>query len=96
MKNIDSSLNRCLEEGHRVLTLDDFAALSQMNTLIEKMKKLETENNEYRHQPHLIDSVPFDISSQTLFEMINASGTVGTPRESSSFQPYCIKIYFSL
>ncbi len=81
MKNINSSLNRCLEEGHHVLTLDDFAALSQSNTIVEKMKKLETENNEYHHQTQLIDSVPFRIFNQTLLEMINTSGTVGAPRE---------------
>ncbi len=78
MKNINSSLNRCFEEGHHVLTLDDFAALSQSKNIIEKMKKLEIENNEYCHQTRLTDSVPFHISNQKLFEMINTSGTVGT------------------
>ncbi len=81
VKNINSSLNRCFEEGHRVLTLDDFAALSQSNTIIEKIKKLKTENNEYHHQTQLIDSVPFRMFNKTLLEMINTSGTVEAPRE---------------
>ncbi len=80
MKNINSSLNRCLEEGHHVLTLDDFAALSQSNTILEKMKKLKTENNEYRQQTKLIDSVPFHIFNQILLEIIDTLGTVGAPR----------------
>jgi hypothetical protein len=81
VKNINSSLNKCLEEGHHVLTLDDFAALSQSNTIIEKIKKLETEINAYCNQTQLIDSVPFHISNQKLFEMINTSGTIEAPRE---------------
>jgi hypothetical protein len=83
VKNINSSLNRCLEEGRHILTLNDFAALSQSKTIIEKMKKLETESiDEYRQQGHLIDSIPFRISSQTLREIISTSGVVGAPRES--------------
>jgi hypothetical protein len=82
VKNIHSGLNRCLEEGRYILTFDDFAALSQSKTIIEKMKKLETETAEYHQQAQLIDSIPFHISSQTLLEMINGLGTVGVPRES--------------
>ena len=45
MENIASSLNRYLEEGRHVLTLNDFAALSQSNIILQKLKKLEVENN---------------------------------------------------
>ncbi len=65
-----------------MLTLNDFAALSQSKMVIEKMKKLETETVEYYQQAQLLDSIPFHISSQTLLEMINGLGTVGVPRES--------------
>lgn len=82
MKNIISSLNQCLEEGQCVLTLNGFAALSQCNAIIEKMKKLEAENAEYHQQTQLIDSIPFYISDDTLLKMINALGIVGAPRES--------------
>ncbi len=81
VKNIYLSLNRCLEEGEDVLTLNDFAALSQCKTIIEKSEKLETENIEYHQQTQLIGSIPFNISSQTLLEVINDLGTVGAPRE---------------
>ncbi len=65
-----------------MLALDDFAALSQSKEIIEKMKKLETESVEYQHQAPLTDSIPFYISTEKVFEMINISGTVGAPRES--------------
>ncbi len=81
MKNMSLSLNRCLDEGQHVLTLHDFAALSQSKTIIETMKKLETESVEYHQQAQLIDSIPFHISSQTLLDMISCSGTIGGPRE---------------
>jgi hypothetical protein len=84
-KNINSSLNRCLEEGQHVLTLNDFAALSQFKTIIEKIKKLETESVEYQQQAPLTDSIPFHIVRQTILEMVNTSGTVGRPRESLCF-----------
>jgi hypothetical protein len=82
VKNIKSSSNRCLEEARHVLTLNDFAALSQSESIIEKMKKLETESVEYHQQPQLIDSISFHISSQTLLEMINALETVEVLRKS--------------
>ena len=79
MENIASSLNRYLEEGRHVLTLNDFAALSQSNIILQKLKKLEVENTEYHQQAPLIDTVPFSISSQTHIEMISTLGIVGGP-----------------
>jgi hypothetical protein len=74
-----------LEEGQQVLTLNDFAALSQSKTIIEKIKKLETEIVEYNQQAQLIDSISFHILSQTLPKMISDLGTVGEPRQSLCF-----------
>ncbi|CAF0963502.1 unnamed protein product [Rotaria sordida] len=77
LSNINSSLNKCLEEGRHILTLNDFAALSQSKTIIDQMKKLEIESVEYHHQAHLTDSIPFHISIQILLEMIKTSGIIG-------------------
>ncbi len=81
LKNIESSLNKCLEEGQCVLTLNDFAALSQSKAIIEKMENLEAESAEYHHQTHLTDSIPVYISTQKIFEMIGTLGTIGKLRE---------------
>lgn len=81
VKNINLSLNRCLEEGEQVLTFNDFATLSQSRTVIGKVEQLETENVEYHRQAQLIGTIPFNISSQRLFEMVDVLGTVGIPRE---------------
>ena len=95
MKNISFSLSRCLDEGAHVLTLNDFAALSQCKTIIEKMEKLETENVEYHQQAQLFGSIPFNISSQKLLEMINDLGTVGVPREFLLLFNICTIVDFS-
>jgi len=82
VKNINSGLNRCLEEGRHVLTLNDFAALSQCKAIIGNMEKLETESVEHRQHMQLIDSIPFCIAIETLLKTINTLGTIGVPRES--------------
>ncbi|CAF0797846.1 unnamed protein product [Rotaria sordida] len=89
LSNINSSLNKCLEEGRHILTLNDFAALSQSKTIIDQMKKLEIESVEYHHQAHLTDSIPFHIAIQTLLEMIKTSGIIGEIPAPSFVQQKC-------
>jgi hypothetical protein len=81
LKNINSSLNKCSEEGRCVLTLDDFAALSRSKAIIEKMTNLEIESVDYHHQTQPTDSAPVDISAQKIFEMIDILGIICEPRK---------------
>ncbi|CAF3103381.1 unnamed protein product [Rotaria sp. Silwood2] len=89
LKNINSSLNKCLEEGRCVLTLNDFAALAQSKAIIEKMNNLEVESVEYQHQTQLTDSVQVDISIQKIFEMISTFGTIWKPPTPSFVEHKC-------
>ncbi|CAF3661028.1 unnamed protein product [Rotaria sp. Silwood1] len=77
LNNINSSLKKCLEDGRHTLTLNDYAALTRSKAIIDKIKNLENENVEHYHCDHLVDSISFHISIQTLLEMIDTSGIVG-------------------
>ena len=70
-----------MEEGRHALTLNEFAALSQSKTIIEKITKLRNESIEYQYLVYLTNSIPFDISTQNLLETINTVGNVGEIRE---------------
>ncbi|CAF3532115.1 unnamed protein product, partial [Rotaria socialis] len=81
LKNINSSIRKCLEEGRYALTLNDFAALAQSKVIIEKMNNLGVESVEYHHQIQLTDWVQVDIPTQKTFKMISTLGTIWKPRE---------------
>ncbi|UJR26049.1 hypothetical protein I4U23_007395 [Adineta vaga] len=91
LKNIHSSLKRCLEESQRILSLNDFIALTHSKNTIEKIKILEKEGVEYCNQIQLSNSLLFHISIQPIMEMIDTAGSIGLPPTPKFIQEKCKK-----